>query len=282
MWQKRFAAVAIAVNFHNPRWGCPSHAPTNKPFTFEKPLSNSNTQYRPASPEWNHVDKHQPPSGEKVFISTDNPLDPDFPVTAFVAENGFVRADGTAYDNPSIVYWMQIEDGLPLTPPRKGRYQLFSKDHTARFFDALVQCEEIKRRWIKKARTTALNHFDRNFALPENCKGATRCGLTAELPWVEINYWVGDPPPNCEIITLDLMVRCRNSEGEVECMEASECDDTLADPVPTPDEIKERSEIERDREGSQCPYARQKRLIGKRVLTPFNVSGNGLNEEDLS
>ena len=245
-------------------------------------MSNSNTKYRPASPEWNHIDKHQPPKGEKVFISTDNPLDPNFPVTAFVAENGFVRANGEPYRDPSIVYWMEIEHALPHPPPRKGRYQLFYKDQTARFFDALAQCKQIKRSWIKVSRTTALNHFDRNFADPENCKGATRCGLKAELPWCEINWWIGDPPPNCDEITLDLMVRCRNSHGEVECMEASECDDSLADPVPTPKEISERSAVEREREGSHCPYARQARLIGKRVKVPFLVDQCDLNEEDLA
>ncbi len=244
-------------------------------------MANANTKYQPFAPEWQHVSDNPAPKGQKVFISTDNPLDEDFPVTAFVSANGFVRADGTAYSDPSIVYWMDIQHGLPLVPPRKGRYQLTNKDEAARFFDALYQVKELKRTWIKQNRSWALNHFDRNFTDGNN-KGAIRCGLKAELPWVEINYWVGEPPENCGPISMDLMVRCRDSYGDVQCMSARECDDSLSDPVPTPDEIKDRSEIERDREGSQCPYARQSRLIGKRVLTPFDVSENGLNEEDLS
>ncbi len=245
-------------------------------------MANANTKYQPFAPEWQHVDDNPAPKGEKVFISTDNPLDPNFPVTAFVADNGFARADGTAYSDPSIVYWMDIQHGLPLVPPRKGRYQLTDKDETARFFDALYQVKELKRTWIKQNRSWALNHFDVNFKLAENNRGAVRCGLTAELPWIEVNYWVGEPPENCGPISMDLMVRCRDSYGEMQCMSVRECNDTLKDPVPTPDEIKERSETERDRVGSQCPYARQSRLIGKRVEVPFFISDISLSEDDLN
>ena len=243
-------------------------------------MASANSNYTAQVPQWNSVTETPAPVGKVVFISNSDPSDKRYPVTAFVSPEGFSRTDGSVYTDEGITYWMDTQKALPMVPPQDGRYQFYTKDDTARFFDSLLQRDDIKKTWVRQCRSQALNHFDMNYRDPNHCAGATRCGLTAEEPWVEVNIWVGEPPENCGPITLDCMVRCRNKEGEIECMDREECLDILKDPQPTPEEIAERSAIERKKQNVHSPMARQDRLLNGRSDASFFVEKiDGLTSE---